>query len=157
MAAPEICPCGSGRSFSACCQPLLEGRISPGSATELMRSRYTAYVVRDVAYILRTWHPSTRPSHIDPCTIPAWNGLQIIYADVEDKAGRATIEFKAKATARGRMLLLHEISRFVRENGQWLYVDGDVRESADKAADKPGRNSPCPCGSGRKFKKCCGP
>ena len=94
---------------------------------------------------------------MDPCTIPAWNGLQIIYADVEDKAGRATIEFNAKATARGRMLLLQEISRFVRENGQWLYVDGEVRESADKAADKPGRNSPCPCGSGRKFKKCCGP
>jgi len=154
---PQICPCGSGRAFAACCQPLLEGHRSPASATELMRSRYSAYVVRDAAYILSTWHPSTRPAHIDPHAIPAWTGLQIIGAETEDAAGRGTVEFKARAVNQDRLLLLHEKSRFVRENGQWLYVDGDVRESVDKAAGKPGRNSPCPCGSGRKFKKCCGP
>ncbi|MBU0964941.1 MAG: SEC-C domain-containing protein [Proteobacteria bacterium] len=158
MTAPDICPCGSGKSFSACCQPLLAGDLSADSATELMRSRYTAYVVRDVSYILRTWHPSTRPARIDPHTIPAWNGLEIIGPETIDETGRATVEFKARASASSvRMLLLHENSRFVRENGHWLYVDGDVRESVDKATNKPGRNSPCPCGSGRKFKKCCGP
>ncbi|MBU4262622.1 MAG: SEC-C domain-containing protein [Proteobacteria bacterium] len=157
MTAADTCPCGSGKSFSACCQHLLDGSLSPGSATELMRSRYTAYVVRDVAYILRTWHPSTRPTRIDPHTIPTWNGLVIIGAETDDEKGRATVEFKARAMTSGRMLLLHEKSRFVREKGQWFYVDGDVRESADQAADKPGRNSPCPCSSGRKFKKCCGP
>ena len=153
----DLCPCGSGQSFAACCRPLLVGHRSPGSATELMRSRYSAYVVRDVAYILRTWHPSTRPARLDPHTIPSWSGLEIIGAETMDDPGRATVEFKARAMASGRMVLLHEKSRFVRENGQWLYVDGKLRQSADQAAAKPGRNSPCPCGSGKKFKKCCGP
>lgn len=156
MSNSDLCPCCSGKSFAACCQPLLAGRLAAASALELMRSRYTAYVLRDVDYILRTWHPSTRPAHLDPHTMVAWNGLQIIVAAAEE-TDRATVEFKARTNAAGKMLLLHEKSRFVRENGQWLYVDGEVSEAVDQAADKPGRNSPCPCGSGRKFKKCCGP
>jgi len=154
------CPCQSGRPFSECCGPLLSGACTAPIAEALMRSRYTAFALRDVAYLLRSWHPSTRPAAIDPDTIPEWHGLRIIRTE-EGKEGdfKGVVEFEAAfSTGQGRGLL-RETSRFVREDGQWLYVDGDLQDSgapASKKEAKTGRNDPCPCGSGKKFKKCCG-
>jgi len=125
-----------------------------------MRSRYSAYVMGDISYVLKTWHSSTRPSAIDPATLPNWCSLEIIRTEkgqVDDDEG--VVEFKAKALSLNKMFELHEVSRFVKEAGQWLYVSGDVGEDSQEAgreADKVGRNSPCPCGSGKKFKRCCG-
>jgi len=126
----------------------------------LMRSRYSAYVAGDIAYLLRSWHPSTRPAAIEAATIPEWCGLEIIRTEQgleDDEAG--LVEFQATARSHQNIPTLHEVSHFVQEAGQWLYVAGDVREDsrAGKPTDKVGRNCACPCGSGKKFKKCCGP
>lgn len=160
MTDQSLCPCNSGNQYSACCEPPISGSRGADTAEALMRSRYTAYVVRNVDYLLKTWHPSTRPTTIDPATIPEWQGLRIFYTKaggVADEKG--TVEFVATALSHGKALRLHEVSRFVKENGQWFYVDGEIRGENQPATKTPkvGRNEPCPCGSGRKFKKCCGP
>jgi SEC-C motif-containing protein len=160
MTNTSICPCNSGRPYAECCEPLLSGDHLACTAEALMRSRYTAYVVRDIAYLLKSWHTSTRPDSIDPATIPEWSGLNII----RTKKGMETdsegvVEFQATAFFRKNVCQLHEVSRFVKENDQWLYVDGDIKNDslpAEKKAPKVGRNDPCHCGSGKKFKKCCG-
>lgn len=125
-----------------------------------MRSRYTAYAERNISYLLRTWHPSTRPSVLDPATIPNWCGLQIVRTERgREDDGEGIVEFVATALMRNTLCTLHEISRFVRETGEWLYVTGDLLEDGKPAEIRPnktGRNDPCPCGSGKKFKKCCG-
>lgn len=126
-----------------------------------MRSRYTAYVVRDVDYLIKTWHPSTRPISISPDTIPEWYGLYIVHTEdgtaTDDKG---IVEFKATALSQKKIWRLHEISRFKKEDGQWFYIDGDIKGDSPpvvRRGEKVGRNDPCPCGSGKKFKKCCWP
>lgn len=117
-----------------------------------MRSRYSAYVLQRTDYLLRTWHPTTRPVNLDLAAEGVvWQGLEIIgrsHGTGEDDEG--AVEFVAHCQA-GQ---LHERSRFIRESGQWYYLDGTLLPPVQK--EKLGRNDPCPCGSGRKFKKCCG-
>lgn len=92
-----------------------------------MRSRYSAFVVRRDNYLLDTWHPSTRPSSIDDDGGSLrWLGLDIKAVATQD-ADHATVEFVARSKQDGRAHRLHELSRFVRENGRWFYVDGDLR------------------------------
>jgi SEC-C motif-containing protein len=126
----------------------------------LMRSRYTAYVEHNIGYLLRTWHPSTRPAVIDSAAIPEWCGLEIVRTRRGGETdNEGTVEFMATALVDDKLCKLRETSRFVREDGQWLYVAGDLIAAGDQAkvgSTKVGRNDPCPCGSGRKFKKCCG-
>lgn len=160
MNSNEPCPCNSGSHHSSCCGPLISGRGIAITAEALMRSRYTAYVVKNVDYLLKTWHPSTKPSNINLGTIPEWHGLHIVSTGAGDEADiYGTVEFKATSLSDGKILLLHEKSRFVKEHNQWLYVDGDIKDdiSPDAGVEKVGRNEPCSCGSGKKFKKCCGP
>lgn len=153
---PELCPCRSGKIFAACCGPLLTGEKEAETAESLMRSRYTAYVKRDVEYLLQTWHPSTRPGRLDPGSIPDWCNLVVKKAEDEGRDGkRGLVEFIAVAHAGHKSFTMHEISHFLKEDGRWLYVNGDIIEP-EKALGKVGRNDPCPCGSGKKFKKCCG-
>jgi SEC-C motif-containing protein len=157
----KFCPCNSEKLFAECCEPLLSGDHIAATAEALMRSRYTAYVVRDVDYLLRSWHSSTRPAAIDATTIPEWYGLHIVRTEKGMEGDdNGVVEFKATAISRGKIWRLHEISRFVKEVGQWFYVDGDLKGEIpppEKKGPKVGRNEPCPCGSGKKFKKCCGP
>jgi SEC-C motif domain protein len=160
MIDPQQCPCGSGVPYAQCCQALLLGQRRAATAEALMRSRYSAYVMGDISYVLKTWHSSTRPPGIDPETTPNWCSLEIIHTErgqVGDDEG--IVEFSAKALSQKKTFELHETSRFVKEDGQWLYVSGEVggdSQVTGRETDKVGRNSPCPCGSGRKFKKCCG-
>nr|WP_321465801.1 YchJ family metal-binding protein [uncultured Desulfobulbus sp.] len=165
MTKQTLCPCESGLPFATCCGPLLAGDQQAATAEALMRSRYTAYTRAAMAYLLDTWHATTRPESIDIDAIPHWCGLEIISCEqgqAEDSEG--WVEFRATALAQERLIVLRERSRFVREDGQWLYVDGEFIEeeqptvSAEPAVKrkKVGRNDPCPCGSGKKFKKCCG-
>ena len=151
---PLPCPCGSGSPYEHCCEPYLQGKTHPPTAEALMRSRYTAYTCADLEYLLQTWHPDTRPKTIDQETIPHWYSLRIIattQGGAEDTNG--TVEFLALARADGRILDLHEKSCFVQKDGIWLYHSGET--PAQTKMKKPGRNSPCPCGSGKKYKKCC--
>lgn len=154
------CPCGSGQPYGQCCGPLLAGIRQAATAETLMRSRYTAYCAGDNAYVLRTWHPSTRPPALDTADQPQWCGLSIIRtAEGGQDDDRGVVEFVASALVDKRVCPFREASRFVRENGVWLYVDGEIAATAthkEPGVGKVGRNEVCPCGSGRKFKKCCG-
>jgi len=125
----QVCPCGrqgaKGRplAFTHCCQPWLGGGIAP-DAECLMRSRYSAYVLGDVAYLLSSWHPSTRPAEIELGPDTRWLGLQVRLHRQLD-ASHAEVEFVARLRVGGRGAhRLHEISSFVRENERWFYVDG---------------------------------
>ncbi|HEX4853987.1 YchJ family protein [Arenimonas sp.] len=121
----DACPCGRG-DYARCCGPLHAGAAAP-DAEALMRSRYSAYARGDATYLQATWHASTRPASLDLAADPPlrWLGL-----DVKRHAAdgdRATVEFVARCRqGGGRAARLHETSRFVREDGRWLYVDGDV-------------------------------
>jgi SEC-C motif-containing protein len=144
------CPCGSKKLFATCCEPFLSGTKAPLSPLELMRSRFSAYVNQDVDYLLHTWDPSTRPKSVDMAQSPQWLDLQIIKSSCHGNCG--VVEFKATYLRGNTIEVLHETSRFMLKQHHWFYVDGDLHEPQ---AGKPGRNSPCPCGSGAKFKKCC--
>jgi SEC-C motif-containing protein len=120
------CPCGSGRALTACCGPLLAGAGQAANAEALMRSRYTAYVLRDEAYLLASWHPDTRPASLDldQDEPVKWLGLAVKrHQDHGD--GTALVEFVARYKIGGRAHRLHETSRFLREGGHWLYLDGN--------------------------------
>lgn len=151
----DACPCGSGLDYPLCCGPLHDG-VPAATAEALMRSRYSAFVKRDAGYLLATWHPSRRPPALDLDDPQQWLGLEVrgtAAGGPDDDTG--TVEFVARYKDRGRAGRLHESSRFVREDGRWYYLDGLPRETAGQT-EKIGRNAPCPCGSGRKYKRCCG-
>jgi SEC-C motif-containing protein len=109
-----------------------------------MRSRYSAYVLKNSDYLRATWHPSTRPAGLDISDDETpWQRLLIV------STGEEFVEFAAFYQG-GQ---LHERSRFAREGGRWFYLDGELLPPLE---DKVGRNAPCPCGSGKKYKRCCG-
>lgn len=125
------CPCGSGDVFGACCGPLLRQERRVATAVALMRSRYTAFTVRDAGHLLRTWHPRTRPDRAELiASLSAevrWLRLDVLSTSAGgpfDDAG--TVEFTAVSKGPHGREEQHELSRFVREGGSWFYVDGDV-------------------------------
>jgi SEC-C motif-containing protein len=119
-----------------------------------MRSRYTAYKLKNSAYLLDTWHMTTHPPALDLASDAThWLGLSIIESREHRGSGEAQVEFTATFLADKTLQSLHERSRFVCCDERWLYLDGEATWSR---APLPGRNDPCYCGSGRKFKKCCG-
>lgn len=96
------------------------------TAEALMRSRYSAFVLDKLPYLLATWHSSTRPAALEPNPPDLkWLGLAVKKAQQQD-ADHATVEFVARSRQAGRAHRLHELSRFVREEGRWYYVDGDL-------------------------------
>jgi len=122
------CPCGSNKNYAACCGQYIDGGAAAPSAEALMRSRYTAYTLLREDYLLATWHESTRPAQLDlAAEAPSkWLGLQIRRPEQQD-AEHAVVEFVARYKVAGRAHRLHEASRFVREDGHWFYVDGDIQ------------------------------
>ena len=168
------CPCGSGRSYSDCCEPYITGKAKAPTAEALMRSRYSAYAEHAVDYIIDTCvhraendidYKSTR----DWSERPTWLGLKIISTE---KGGpgdtEGTVEFEATYEQDGLKDVHHETAKFIKENGDaitkgdaadgtWLYEEGRVTpHTIVRTAPKTGRNEPCPCGSGKKYKHCCG-
>jgi SEC-C motif-containing protein len=158
------CPCGSGRELQDCCGPIIDG--TPAATAEaLMRSRYSAYALKKTAHILATHDPATRADVDEDGTRDwaartTWKALEI----VDTKAGgpnddTGEVEFVARfADENGRELTHHERSTFVRRDGYWYFVDGVTPKQAParRTEAKVGRNDPCPCGSGKKYKKCHG-
>ena len=127
------CPCGRTSAnpakprplaFSACCGLCLNEGVPASGAESLMRSRYNAFVLQQGDYLLATWHASTRPATLDFAPGAKWLGLDVRSHTVLD-ADHAEVEFVARLREAGRATRLHERSRFVRESGRWLYVDGD--------------------------------
>jgi len=119
------CHCGSGDDYAICCgQYIDEGQPCP-TAEALMRSRYTAYVRGEEAYLLATWHPETRPSRVRLDERQHWLGLQVRATEAGGEGDTTgTVEFVARYKIDGRGTRLHEISRFQRREGRWYYRDG---------------------------------
>jgi SEC-C motif-containing protein len=118
------CPCGSGEPYDRCCGPIVRNERAADTAEELMRSRYTAFVLGDVDHVFRSWHPATRPDDLSALPDLEWTGLEIsevVDGGPADDAG--VVEFVATYT-RGAQ---HERSRFVRRAGRWVYLDGELR------------------------------
>jgi SEC-C motif-containing protein len=102
-----------------------------GTPEELMRSRYSAFAVRDPAYLLRTWHPDTRPPQLRLEPEPRWLRLEVLATTGGGPFHtEGTVEFRAHYRDGGRPGVLHEVSRFVHHAGAWVYRDGDVREES---------------------------
>lgn len=121
------CRCDTGAVYAACCGPLHRGERSAATAVALMRSRFTAFALGEVGYLLATWHPDTRPADLDLDDAVTWRRLQIVDTEAggtDDPTG--VVQFRAQYVRDGSRHILHERSRFARgSDGRWLYVDGD--------------------------------
>lgn len=158
----SACPCQSQRAFEECCSPFIEGTRAPARAEELMRARYSAYATGAIDFILATHDPETREG-TDREALEEWSresewlGLEVLHTEqgeAEQKTG--LVEFKAHFTQAGQKHTHHERASFKKRDGHWFFHDGKVLiEPTKRAAEKVGRNDPCPCGSGKKYKKCC--
>lgn len=161
--AQDTCPCTSKLAFKDCCQPFLTGKAQPSTTEQLLRARYTAFATGKVDYIIQTHHSKTR-GELKRDEIESWSkgsewkGLEIVQKEAGEAGdSEGTIIFHAFYTAEGKDHDHFEKSFFEREDGQWRFVDaqgvhtGPIRREGPKI----GRNDPCACGSGKKFKKCC--
>lgn len=154
------CPCGSGKQYAACCEPYIKGTSQAPGPEELMRARYSAYVKQEIDFIVETHNPVRihrldRKSTEEWASESEWLGLEIIRT--ENKGAEGIVEFVAKFRQNDTDYDHHEVSNFVKTDGKWYFDDG-YTPSATVVRDTPkvGRNEPCPCGSGKKYKKCCG-
>jgi SEC-C motif-containing protein len=160
----KLCPCGSGQSYDECCRPLIAGERPAATAEQLMRSRYSAYVEKQIPYLRSSLHPEHRKDYDEKSSrewaeSAEWLGLQIVETSgggPDDEAG--DIEFIAAFSVQGERQEHHERAHFERVGANWYFVSGrEVKpKPVVRAAPKVGRNEPCPCGSGKKHKKCCG-
>lgn len=120
------CPCGSGQPYPECCGALHAGRAGAATAEALMRSRFTAFALGDTGYLLRTWHPRTRPARLTLDPAQRWTRLDILDTErggLFDTTG--TVEFRAHYRHAGHPGEQQERSRFVRDDGNWVYLDGE--------------------------------
>ncbi|MFW5500666.1 MULTISPECIES: YchJ family protein [unclassified Maridesulfovibrio] len=157
------CPCGSGNAYESCCEPYITGKEPAPTAEALMRSRYSAFVVKNVDYLGDTLAPESKHDYDENqvktwAETSTWLGLEIVSTSKglsDDETGE--VEFIAKFRQSGAIHTHHEASHFEKREGNWLYLDGDIVPPMPIKKDKKvGRNEPCPCGSGKKYKKCCG-
>ncbi|MGL3150608.1 YchJ family protein [Microbacterium sp. A82] len=119
------CPCLSGDIYESCCGPILSDAIAAPTAERLMRSRFTAFAMGDAAYLLRSWHPSTRPNDLELDPQIRWTRLDIIATEAGGPFDTAAVvEFEAFYREDGVHASMRERSRFVRENRVWTYLDG---------------------------------
>jgi SEC-C motif-containing protein len=142
------CICGSNKSFDECCGAIINNKREAASAEELMRSRYSAYVRGDGRYLVLSTRKENRfeddAELIEEFSANVeWLKLDILHVE------QNIVEFKAYYKESDNIKVLHERSNFVCEDGTWFYVDGKLFNS------KVERNESCPCGSGKKYKKCC--
>jgi SEC-C motif-containing protein len=163
MTKTNLCDCGSNLEYSVCCGPLISGKKTAATADELLRARYTAFARHEIDFVLNSHHSKTRhdvkrEEIEDWSKNSQWHGLQIAQIEggkaTDDKA---TIVFCARYTAEGKEQEHWEQSFFEKEDGQWRFFDakGVHVGTYRRAEPKVGRNDACPCGSGKKFKKCC--
>ncbi|MGH1336966.1 MAG: YchJ family protein [Aureispira sp.] len=159
----EACPCGSGNAYAACCQPIIENASTAPTAESLMRARYTAHVLNEADFIVKTTHVSTyRADHhqeiVNWVTSTTWKQLDVL----ETHQGGTTDEegyvlFRALYEQDGVAKVHDEYSYFKKEEGVWYFVQGrpPVVKNTPVRRQKVARNAPCPCGSGKKYKRCC--
>jgi SEC-C motif-containing protein len=157
----SLCPCTSGREFEACCGPFLSGAALPPTPEALMRSRYAAFAKGNIDYLKDTLLPETQDDFNREETSKwanesEWTGLEVRKTEGgADGDEEGWVEFVARFRMNNQDYQHHETSRFARRDGRWWYVDGILGQKP-RTAPKVGRNDPCPCGSGKKYKKCHG-
>jgi SEC-C motif-containing protein len=159
MSLENLCLCGSGLNYQNCCGLYHSGEKSAATAEILMRSRFTAYAMCNGDYLQATWDNSKRPPQIDFSKDTAqWQRLEIV--DVKKGAAndeKGIVEFKAYFQQDGEEMVMHEISRFKKTASRWFYLDGVVKSVGKvNQTNSQGKNALCSCGSGKKFKRCCG-
>jgi len=158
------CPCGSNRSLEACCLPVIQRKREPVTAEELLRARYTAFTRGDIDFILATHHSKTRQEvkreEIEEWSKQSeWHALKVVQTEAGQAADQeGTVAFCAEFTAQGKRQEHWEQALFQKEEGHWRFLDARAlkNEPFRRSEPKTGRNDPCACGSGKKFKKCCG-
>ncbi len=158
------CPCCSGIEFENCCAPILDGKIDAPTAEALMRSRYTAYAKGHFEHIRRTLHPKNQDNFDEDAAREwseesEWQGLEIVSTKAGGKDDtEGVVEFIAKYVRDDEQEEHQEIADFKQVNGKWYFVNGKLvgKEPYIRQQPKVGRNEPCICGSGKKYKKCCG-
>ena len=157
------CYCGRNAEFEKCCAPCIKRTKNAPTAEDLMRARYSAYVTGDIDFIEST-HSLERRDALDVEETRKWSqesewlGLEIISTDKggpDDNDG--TVEFKAVFNQNGITYTHNELSTFKKLEGKWYFDKGEIiPATVVRSGKKVGRNDPCPCGSGKKYKKCCG-
>ncbi len=155
------CPCGSTLSFKQCCFAIHDKSKLASSPEQLMRARYSAYATNSAQFIYNTYATTSRAAQsindiqawADNCK---WVSLKVIKTTEGNELLKQlpTVEFTARYLENNKLFEMHEVSRFIKENEQWYYLDGEVGSHQQIAQLQ--RNDPCPCNSGKKFKKCCG-
>jgi len=152
----EKCPCGSGKLYANCCKPYIKGKENAPTPEALMRSRYSAYVLHEIDYIIDTCKDKEEINRVNVenwSNKSIWLGLEIIKSDET-----GNVEFKAVYEQGSFKKIHHELASFIKDDeGRWRYSDGKVFFSPITRSDiKQGRNEYCACGSGKKYKHCCG-
>ena len=158
------CPCGSGLEFDKCCGIYIKNGIPAPTAEKLMRARYTAYAMGEIDFIMETHEvekgdeENSRKATEDWSKGSVWQGLEILKtAKGMEGDTTGTVEFKAHFMVDRARHTHHELSRFEKKEGKWIFIDGqEINRPVKRDESKVGRNDPCPCGSGKKYKKCCG-
>ena len=168
----SVCPCGSDKHYQQCCEIAHKDHAKVTFPEQLMRSRYSAHVLGLVDYVITTYHPSCNAEEqragITESIDSDWAGLEVIDTTKGSHENEGFVEFKAYFNDGMEQYCMQERSRFIREDGLWYYIDGtfpeeeliqpkvDPRLNQTVESFKIGRNDPCICGSGKKYKKCCG-
>lgn len=160
----DLCPCGSGKNYSDCCEPIIKGTKKAITAEELMRARYTSYEKQEIDFIINSCEKGEKLAEIDRKATEdwskksTWHGLKILSTEKGGEGDdEGIVEFEATYTQKEIRDIHHEIAGFKKIDGEWFYSEGLMRPTTVvREGKKIGRNEPCPCGSGKKYKACCG-
>ena len=160
----DPCPCQSGKNFGECCGPIIGGTAKAETAEAVMRARYASYVTGDIAFLKTSATKAVQEEFDEEASkvwsaSAEWHGLEIIKVEGGQKGDKTgVVEFRALYTANGEFCNHHEVSKFVKESDGWKFEDGELVGEKPIVREEPkiGRNDLCPCGSGKKHKKCCG-
>jgi SEC-C motif-containing protein len=158
----NTCPCGSSNDYSACCESIITGKKPAETAEQLMRARYAAHVKAEVDFLFESTHPDHREGYDHKGTRTwaensEWHGLEIletVQGGPRDEEGE--VVFVARFRDEAGLRSHHERGQFKRQGERWLFTEGIMIKPQPLSVSKIGRNDPCSCGSGSKYKKCCG-
>ena len=151
-----LCYCGNQKYYNECCYPFISGSLKLETPEQLMRSRYSAFCIKDIEYLISTRYPSKQEINerevlAQTINETQWLGLKILKTNQgQINQGFGYVEFVA-FYKNNKIEQLHENSKFIYENGQWYYFDGVILEALKFA-----RNELCWCGSKKKYKRCHG-
>ncbi len=148
----KICPCQSGKTYDLCCRIIHLDQQKAELPEQLMRARYSAYALAMKDFILSSWAFESRPEQLTLDSKIRWITLEIVDSEpISAQMTSAHVSFAAKYVQNNSFFILEERSTFIKRSNRWFYLNGDSRSDTVKLGGK----AKCPCGSGKKFKRCC--